>query len=782
MSAQILSEKQQQQPIRQLLFGQPLKRKEDRKILTGRTRYIDDIRLPSMLHAAVFRSTYAHARIRNIDVSAAVSSKGVRLVLTAKQISGIVDPISQFETADGLKIERQVLADEEVRYFGEPIAFVVADSPYDAEDALDEIRIDYEPLEVIIDPKEAVGANSPKCHSNAKTNIAIIDKIETGDVDDAFLKATRMVKLDLINQRLAPSPIEPRGSVAMYDAGNATLNLWISTQGPFQDRSEIAEILHLAEESIRVFAPDVGGGFGAKLGPYSEEILVCISAMKLGLPVKWIESRSENLASMTHGRGQVQHVELASNEKGRILGLKVKLIGDVGAYTNDESADATFTLRMCPGQYLIPAYRGEAVIVLTNKVPHGAYRGASRPEATYLIERAIDALSKELEIDPLEVRLRNYIPKENFPIKNAGGLSYDTGDNSINLRKALEVSNYSGLREKQRNLRAEGRLVGIGVASYVEICAFGPDFPQTAAISVSEAGRVTVISGTSPHGQGHETPLAQIVADELGIGLEDIAVKYGDTGALPWGTFTAGSRSAALGGSAVLMCAEKIRNKMAKIAANALGVLETQLDFQNHELYSKSNPEKKLTFAEVSSLAYQPRRLPNGMESVLFAFSSFAPSSNAFPFGTHLAMVEIDKETGKTSVLSYVSVDDCGRVINPMVVEGQVHGGVVQGLGQAMLEKVYYDTSGQLLSTSLMDYQIPQAEDIPELICYRTVTPTSANPLGVKGIGEAGTIAATPALVNAVCDALSISRASVQSMPLTMEYVKKLIGIMRQNG
>lgn len=782
MSAQILSERQQQQKLVHPLVGQPLKRKEDRKILTGTTKYIDDIKLPSMVHAAVFRSTYAHARIRNIDTSAAASSKGVKLVLTAKQVAGLTEPLMQFENDDGLKIERPVLAGEEVRYFGEPIALVVADSRYEAEDALDQIRIDYEPLEAIIDPKEAIGERSPKCHFNAKTNIAMAEMIEHGDVEDAFLTAPRIFKLDLLNQRLAPSPLEPRGSVAMYDVGNATLNLWISTQGPFQDRYKIAETLHLDEERIRVFTPDVGGGFGAKFAPYSEEILVCISAMKLGLPVKWIESRSENFSSMTHGRGQVQHVELASNEKGRILGLKVKLIGDAGAYTNDESADATFTLRMCPGQYLIPAYRGEAVVVLTNKVPHGAYRGASRPEATYLIERAIDALSHDLGIDPSEVRFRNYIPKENFPYDSIGDLSYDTGDYSMNLKTALQVSEYSRLRERQRNLRAKGRLVGIGLASYVEVCAFGPDFPQTAAISVSEAGRVTVISGTSPHGQGHETPFAQIVADKLGIGLEDITVKYGDTGMLPWGTFTAGSRSAALGGSAVLMCAEKIRDKMAKIASNELGVPETQLIFENYQIYSKSNPEKRLTFAEVSSLAYQPSHLPKGMESVLYAFSSFAPPSNTFPFGTHVAMVEVDKDTGKTSILSYVSVDDCGRVLNPMVVEGQVHGGIVQGLGQAMFEEAKYDNSGQLLTTSFMDYQIPQAEDMPDLKCHRTETPSSANPLGVKGIGEAGTIAATPTLVNAVCDALSISRSSVESMPLTMEYVKKLVGISKQIG
>ena len=380
--------------------------------------------------------------------------------------------------------------------------------------------------------------------------------MDHGYIDDAFLKASTILKLDLLNQRLAPAPLEPRGCVADYDEGLGLLNFWISTQGPFQTRSQLAPILGIHENKMRVFAPDVGGAFGAKLSLYSEDVLVSIAAMKLGRPVKWTETRSVNLSSLTHGRGQLQHVELAANSKGRILGLKVEIVGDVGAYASEESADATFTARMAPGQYLIPAYKADVKIVVTNKAPHDSYRGASRPEATYLIERAVDELARSLEIDPTDLRLRNFVPKEDFPWKNAGGLTYDTGDYYMNLKKALEVSNYSRLKEEQIRARAQGRLFGIGVSTYVEICGFGPDFPQTAAISVNESGGVTVISGTSPHGQGHETPLAQIVADKLGIDIDDVIVNYGDTAMLPWGTFTAGSRSAALGGPAVLMCAE----------------------------------------------------------------------------------------------------------------------------------------------------------------------------------------------------------------------------------
>lgn len=775
MSSQILSVPQIEKAQPLLAVGRSFKRKEDPKILTGRTRYVDDIKLPGLLHAAVLRSSYAHAMIRKIDVTGALKAPGVRLVVTSRDIPRNFKPISTFEVEDGTKITRPILAYDEVRYVGEPIAFVVADSNYHAEDALEAIEVDYEPLGVITNPENAESENSPKCHAGIKSNIIMIDKIESGNVELAFTQAERIVKLDLLNQRLSPVPLEPRGSVAHFDEGSDILTLWISTQGPFQNRSDIADIIQLPENKLRVIAPDVGGGFGAKLSPYSEDILVCFATMKLKLPVKWVENRSENFSSMTHGRGQVQHVELASTNDGRILGMKVKLIGDAGAYVGEGSTDATFTLRMCPGQYLIPAYYGEARIALTNKVPHDAYRGASRPEATYLIERAMDQLARKLGIDPVEIRFRNFIPKEYFPYKSVGSLKYDTGDYAMNLRRAAEISHYSEWREQQEIMRKEGKLIGVGLATYVEICGFGPDFPQTAAISVTQTGKVTVISGTSPHGQGHETPLAQIVSDTLGLPIDDIFVTYGDTGVLPWGTFTAGSRSAALGGSAVLMCAEKIKDKMSKIASKALAVPEEGLLFNNKQIVSRFDAEKKLSFEKVASYAYQPRMLPNGMEPVLFAFSCFAPVSSTFPFGTHIATVEIDAETGEIKVLSYVSVDDCGRVLNPMIVEGQIHGGIAQGLGQALLESVVYDDNGQLLSSSFLDYQIPQAEDIPNINSYRTETPTFANPLGIKGIGEAGTIAATPAVANAVADALSFLDTKVEKMPLTMNYVKRLI-------
>ncbi len=463
----------------------------------------------------------------------------------------------------------------------------------------------------------------------------------------------------------------------------------------------------------------------------------------------------------------------------------MKLIGDSGAYLTSGSSDATFTLRMCPGQYIIPAYKGEAYIVLTNKVPHDAYRGASRPEATYLIERSMDELSRELGVDPAEIRLRNFIPKEDFPFKTAGDLEYDSGDYSMNLKRALELAQYDNWREEKKRAEASGRLLGIGLATYVEICAFGPDFPQTGAVSITQTGKVTIITGNSPHGQGHETPLAQIAAEKLGISVEDVVVVYGDTAMLPWGTFTAGSRSAALGGSAVLMSVEKLKEKMTKIASMVLEVPEEDIYFANGEIVSRSrktdDPKKKVSFEKIAEMAYQPTKLPKGMESVLFAFSSFAPPNFTYPFGTHIAVVEIDQETGRLKILDYTSVDDCGKVINPMIVEGQIHGGIAQGLGQALLEEVQYDENGQLLSSSFQDYMIPLAEDVPNIHSFRTETPTYANPLGIKGIGEAGTIAATPALANAVRDALSENGVMLEKMPFSLDYLWSLANLPKRN-
>lgn len=767
------------------LVGRPLRRKEDPRILTGRTRYTDDIKLPNMLHSAVLRSPYPHARIKTIDTSAALNSAGVRQVVTFNDLPKENSLLPVMDMKDGTTIEHPLLARDEVCHVGEPVAFVVADTRHQAEDALELINVDYEPLPAVADPELAMKEGSPRVHENLKSNLVLVDSVVFGDPDAAFEKAPKIVTLDLLNQRLAPSPMEPRAILASFDVGTQMLTVWISTQGPFQVRSDLAGILKINENRLRIFAPDVGGGFGAKLSPYPEDVLACLSSMALGKPVKWIETRTENFLSMTHGRGQIQHVEIAATEKGRILGVRVRVIGDAGAYLTEGSSDATFTLRMSPGQYAIPAYKGEAYIVLTNKVTHEAYRGASRPEASYLIERAMDELARELGVDPAEVRLRNYIPKEDFPFKTAGGLEYDSGDYAMNLKRALELSGYDKWREEQKRAKGSGRLIGIGLATYVEICAFGPDFPQTGAVSVSASGAVTVITGNSPHGQGHETPLSQIVADKLGVPIDQVLVTYGDTMMLPWGTFTAGSRSAALGGSAVLMSAEKIKEKMARIASEVLEVPEEDLSFQDGEIIARSresgDPKKKTSFAKIASMAYHPSKLPKGMESVLFAFSSFAPPNFTYPFGSHVAVIEIDPETGRLRILDYTSVDDCGKVINPMIVEGQIHGGIVQGLGQALLEDARYSDAGELLSSSFLDYQIPLAEDVPNIHSFRTETTSPSNPLGLKGIGEAGTIAGTPVIANAVRDALAMNGVKVEKMPFTLDYVWTLANVIEKN-
>jgi aerobic carbon-monoxide dehydrogenase large subunit len=758
--------------------GRGLKRKEDPRLLTGRSKYVDDLKFPEMLYGAVLRSSYAHARIQRIDISRAIESNNMRLIFTSENLpGGFENTLSSSKTKDGVEIKRPVLCKNEVSYLGEPIAFVVALTRNAAEDALELIDVEYEELPAVVDPDEAFENSLSKAREELDSNIVLIEKRDYGDVAAAFKNAPTIVKRDLVNQRVAPTPLETRGCVASFDPGTETLTLWISTQGPFQVRSDLSAILHLPENKIRVIAPEVGGGFGAKISLYSEEVLASLASIELGRPVKWIETRSENFLSMTCGRGQNQHVEIAATEKGRILGLRVRIIGDAGAYLTEGSSDSTFTLRMVPGCYIIPSYSGETAVVLTNKVPHDAYRGASRPEATFIIERALDELARELNIDPTEIRLRNFIPKEDFPYKTAGDFEYDSGDYAMNLRKALELSGYDHWRLEQKRASQEGRLIGIGIATYVEICAFGPEFPQTAALTVSKSGRVTVTSGTSPHGQGHETPLAQVVADKLGLSVDEVSVVYGDTAQLPWGTFTAGSRSGALGGTAVYMCANKIREKMAEIASKLLDVAKNEIEFKGGELVSKKNDTKKVAFSKVAEAAYNPAELPKGMEPVLFAFSAFAPPNYCFPFGTHIAVVEIEKESGLVRILEYTAVDDVGKVLNPLVVEGQVQGGITQGLGQAVLEQVKYDLNGQLLTASLLDYQIPLATDVPSYRTFRTETVTYSNPLGVKGVGEAGTIAATPALANAVADALSPLGIKIKHMPFTPDRVKSLLSI-----
>lgn len=767
-----------------LFVGQPVRRVEDRKFLTGTASYLDDVRLAGTLHAAFVRSPHPHARVVKVETSAAAASPGVVAVYTAADLEGKVKPLAggsgESELAEGSRgsapsIVQRALALDAASFVGEPVAVVLAEDAYAAEDGAELVSVEYEALPSVIDPEEALRQGSPRVHGGLRSNVGARVSFAAGDPEKAFARADEVVKVKLYNQRLSPTPMEPRGVLARFDeAGSLTVHL--STQDPHGARDELAKLLSMNPEDVRVVAPDVGGAFGGKIGIFPEDLAVCFAARTLRRPVKWVESRRENLLTMKHGRGQVQFVDLAMSREGRIKGLRVRLVVDCGAY-GAEPSQAELTLRMGTGVYDIPNYDASAEVVMTNKVPLGAYRGAGRPEATYLIERAVSIASARLRLDPIKVRQLNYIKKERFPFKTAGGYVYDSGDYHSNLKKALELADYTGLLAERRRAREDGRLVGIGISTWVEVCSFGPTWPQTASLSVSEVGRVLLSLGGHSHGQGHATTFSQVVADELGVPMEDVTVRDGDTAALPWGSLTAGSRSAALSGSAALLCARKLREKMSLVAARKLGARPSaKTVFSKGYVYLEEQPSKRLKFSEVAALAYDTEELPPGMEPTLFAHTAYAPKSNAYPFGNHIVLVEVDRESGVAKILRYFATDDCGKVLNPLVVEGQVHGGVVQGIGQALIEDVVADADGQPLSTTLADYLIPSADMLPTIVWGTTETPTDSNLLGVKGIGEAGTIAATPAVINAIEDALSGFRVVVDRMPASPSYLKGLMG------
>ena len=764
---------EQESPV--LLVGKPLKRKEDKRFLIGSSRFVDDVKLPGTLHAYVVRSPYPHAKIDSIDPSQALSIPGVRRIFTGSDIADKLTSLPVANASDNRKIvPRPALASEIVYYVGEPVAFVVADDRYTAEDAAELVKVKYTPLESVMDPEIAMKPGSSILHKSLKSNVGNYSLKEGGDVDFAFKHADKIVIVDISNQRVAPSPMEPRAILANYDLGTGVLTAWMGNQQPFETKMAIAETLRHEENKVRVIAPDIGGAFGAKCYLYPEDAMACFASKELCRPVKWIETRTENLLAMHHGRGQNQSAEAAVKSDGTILGLKVRVVSDSGAYaTPDTFVDPEITIGMIPSLYDIKNYRAELFCVYTNKVTFDAYRGAGRPEATYLMERVINRIARELDIDPVEVQLKNFIKRSSFPYRSVTGYKYDNGDYQTNLAKALELSNYNKWRVEQREQRSKknGRLIGIGICNYMDISTWGPDYPQTASVTVTMSGKIKVVSGTTPHGQGHETPFAQIVADELGVDIDNVTVVYGDTDRLPWGTQTGGSRSGALGGSAVLLSARKIKNKMAEIAGKELGVDPSSLVFQNGSIYQRHNRSKSLTFEAVAAMGYVPSKLPQGVEPVLYAFSAYSPDNWTFPYGTHIAVVEVERETGMIKVLEYAAVDDIGFVLNPLVAEGQIHGGVLQGVGQALLEGIIYDQSGSLLTTSFMDYQVPESCDSFPIKWATTHVPTSLNPLGVKGVGENGTLAGTPVIVNAVEDALSIKNANIRKMPLTPEYV-----------
>jgi carbon-monoxide dehydrogenase large subunit len=594
-------------------------------------------------------------------------------------------------------------------------------------------------------------------------------------VGHAFARADKIVTQKLVHQRLAPMAIEARGVVARYLEAEKELTLWSSTQIPHLLNSHLAKMLRLSASRVRVIAPDVGGGFGCKLNVYAEEPLLGYLALKLSRPVKWTEERGENMRATIHGRGQVGEVSAAVKKDGTILGLRYNVVADIGAYHQlFTPAIPPFTGLMLSGCYKIPAISVHVTGVFTNKMSTDAYRGAGRPEATYVIERLMDRLARELNLDPVKVRRKNFPQPKEFPFKTTTGLAYDSGNYQLALNQALKLAGYQKLRREQKRLRSRGRYLGIGLSTYVEICAMGPGFWEYGRVEVEPAGKVKVFTGASPHGQGQKTSFAQIVADQLGVGLDDVEVIHGDTAVVAKGMGTFGSRATAVGGIAVYQAAESVRERARAWASHFLEANIDDLVFSEGRFNVKGVPRKALTILEIARQAHQATHLPQGLDSRLAAEDTFEPENFTFPFGAHICVVEVEPETGQVIIKKYFAVDDCGKVINPLLVDGQVQGGIVQGLGQALFEEVVYDENGQLVTGSLMDYALPRAADLPRLKLARTETPTPVNPLGIKGIGEAGTIGSTPAAVNAVVDALAPFGVTHIDMPITPQKIWSL--------
>ena len=773
------------------VFGSGIRRREDPRLLTGTARYTDDIVLPGMVHAAVLRSPHAHARIARLDVSRAKAAPGVVAVFTGADAEGALKPIPCLWLVPGSNLKTApypAMATDVVRYVGDAVAVVVAESPYQAYDALELIDADYETMAAVVDPQKATQPGAPALHGEASDNVAFHWTVAGGDVDAAFRDAEVTVRDRIIQQRLIPTAMEPRGAVAHFVPATGELTLWNTTQNPHIVRFAMSVVTGIPEDRLRVVAPEVGGGFGSKIAQMPGDFITVLCSMKLGRPVKWVETRSENYVATTHGRDHVQEVEIAATRDGRITGLRCSVWAGMGAYLSTAAPGIPTILHglMLSGPYTIPAVKEDVYGVYTNTTPVEAYRGAGRPEATFMLERMMDLLADEIGVDPVEVRRRNLIPpfENGHPVVT--GLVYDSGNYEGALAKALAHVDYAGLRAEQQAARGKGRYIGIGVSIYVEICGLGPSqvagavgfqggLWESAIVRFHPSGKVNVFIGASPHGQGEETTFAQIVADELGVGVNDVKVVHGDTDATPMGWGTYGSRTTAVGGAALAVATRKIKEKAKLLAGHLLEAAVEDIDYAGGRFFVKGVPDRYKTIQDIALMANVAWNLPQGMEAGLEATSFYDPPNFVYPFGAHVAVVEVDPETGHVELKRYVAVDDCGPQINPVIVEGQVHGGVVQGIGQALWEEAVYDEQGQLLTGSLADYAIPRADTLPDIEVLSTVTPSPHHPLGVKGIGEAGTIASTCTVYNAVIDALEPFKVTTIRMPLTPERVWRAI-------
>ncbi len=806
-----------QAPERYIGGGVP--RKEDPALVTGRANWTDNIKLPGMLHVSLLRSPYAHAKITSIDVSAAREQPGVVAAFTGDDLAEDWDKNPQANpaavTGYGMSLDQRVrqaqeggessvtdtpettgeqpvdektrtfvswiptddtkipnhwpVARDEVNYAGDIVAVVVATDRYKAQDALEFIEVDYEPMEPVVDVEAAVADGAPLVHEDIGTNESFTWTLATGDIDDAFNRADVTIKERYLQQRLIPNAIETRGVVANPDAITGGYTVYSSTQIPHILKYVLAVYCDVPEQQLRVVAPDVGGGFGSKLNVYAEEVIALVLARKLGVPIKWIEDRSENYLATIHGRGQVQDIELAATSEGKILGMRVNLLADMGAYLMlDGPGIPILGAFVYPGVYTFDAYDFSVTGVFTNMTPTDAYRGAGRPEACFAIERIIEALAREVGLDPVEVRRRNFYEPFDEPTDTPAGIQYDSMNMPMVLDRVLELADYEGLLEEQRRRRESGDPVqlGIGFSTYTEICGLAPSQVlaglrtggsgwETAKVQMLASGKVEVITGTSPHGQGHVTSWSQIAADALGVDVNDVEILHGDTALSPYGRDTYGSRSLPVGGVSVHLAAQQVVDKARKISAHMLEAAEGDMEFEGGRFSVAGSPDQNVTIQDVAAAAYMNYDLPEGMEPVLSEEVFWDPPNFTFPFGAHICVTEVDTETGFVKIRDYFGVDDCGPVINPIIVDGQLHGGIAQGVAQALYEEAIYDEEGNLTTGSMVDYLIPGAPELPKYTLERTVTPSPTNVMGVKGVGEAGTIGAPPAVINSVVDALS---------------------------
>jgi carbon-monoxide dehydrogenase large subunit len=774
------------------VIGERLKRVEDPRLITGAATYLDDLKLPGMAHVAVLRSPYAHARIKGIDTSKAAAHSAVIGVYTGKDFEHL-NPLPcawQAGGVDNFVATPRALEIDRVTFTGAGVAAVVAETRAAAEDALKLIDVDWEPLEVVVDPERAVEAGAPQLHEAAERNIVM--DWQCGDAEStekALDEAEVVVEQRLVNQRLLPTPIDVRGAVGQYEPATGEYTVWMTSQCPHIMRLLMtAFVFGIPETKLRCISPQVGGAFGTKIFLYPEYVLVAALAEKTGRPVKWIETRSENYVATTHGRDHVTYLRVGAKRDGTITALDAKTYANLGGILSTIAPGIPTTLygRMLSGAYRIPNIHGQVLGVYTNTGMVDAYRGAGRPEATYVVERAVDLVARELELDPVDVRRRNFIPSDAFPYDPGilAGLKYDTGDYEKALTRALELVGYEDFRLEQEAARAEARYLGIGFSTYVEICGaapsawigtvgqgWGASMWESANVRVHLTGKVVVTIGTLSHGQGHETTVSQVVATELGVPVEDVTVQLGDTLGAPFGYGTYASRSAAVGAVAVYNALQRIKQKARRVAAHMLEVDVDDVEFDGGRAYVKGSPATAKTIQEIAGAAALAYDLPPGEEPFLDDTFYYDPPNCTFPFGTHIALVEVDAETGEVTLRRYLAVDDVGKVINPLIVDGQVQGGIAQGVAQALWEAAVYDENGQLLTSSLMEYPVPKADSLPRLEVDRTETPTDVNPLGVKGAGETGTIASTSAVVNAVMDALEPLGIKHVDMPLTPERV-----------